>query len=124
MATETKESSSSDPTAASSSSLNVCPSESSSEFILTTTKLTDVRLSGANYFQWRRRVEISLMGMELKDHLTTDLGQAKAWVRADARLYTRLLNSMDSPIADLVTHCLTYGRSGIIWLFCIQARTI
>ncbi|GAB2281501.1 hypothetical protein Dimus_039473 [Dionaea muscipula] len=114
MATETKESSSSDPTAASSSSLNVCPSESSSEFILITTKLTDVCLSGANYFQWRCRVEISLMGMELEDHLTTNSpnaetnpGQAKAWVRADARLYTRLLNSMDSPIADLVTHCLT-----------------
>ncbi|GAB2272549.1 hypothetical protein Dimus_038981 [Dionaea muscipula] len=88
--------------------------EISSEFVPATTKLTDVRLSGDNYFQWRRRVDVSIMGMELEDHLTEtgpstekDPIKTKAWARADARLYTRLLNSMDSSIADLVTHCST-----------------
>ncbi|GAB2286051.1 hypothetical protein Dimus_039743 [Dionaea muscipula] len=50
--------------------------------------------------------------MEMEDHLTQEGPstvkeplKAKIWARDDARLYTRLINSMESQISTLVSHC-------------------
>ncbi|GAB2272457.1 hypothetical protein Dimus_038976 [Dionaea muscipula] len=83
-----------------------------SEVISVTTKLIEQRLDGENYFHWKKMILFAIRGMEMEDHLTQESPsdakeplKAKLWARDDARLYTRLINSMEPRVSTLVSHC-------------------
>lgn len=79
--------------------------------IISGTCFTDKKLDGKNYFQWKKIIKLTLTGMEKDDHLTkdapTNAKQTKTWATNDARIFSQMLNSLDSTVTALVTHVET-----------------
>lgn len=72
-------------------------------------KITEHKLNGSNYYDWRRTILFYLRSTDMDDHMTEDppkdAKQKKDWLRDDARLYLQIKNSIESEIIGLVDHC-------------------
>ena len=72
-------------------------------------KITEHKLNGSNYYDWRRTILFYLRSTDMDDHMTEDppedAKQKKDWLLDDARLYLQIKNSIESEIIGLVDHC-------------------
>ena len=69
-------------------------------------RLTEKKLEGvSNFQQWKHIVTLVLTGRNQQEHLTGGgVSREKNWKTMDARILGQMLNSMESNVADLVTH--------------------
>ncbi|XP_024961960.1 uncharacterized protein LOC112502313 [Cynara cardunculus var. scolymus] len=71
-------------------------------------KLTDNKLNGSNYFKWSKTIRIYLRIMGMASHLTSDPpkgNETDSWFQSDARLYLQIINTIESSVSSLVSHC-------------------
>ena len=63
-------------------------------------KITEHKLNGSNYYDWRRTILFYLRSTDMDDHMTEDppedAKQKKDWLCDDARLYLQINNSIES----------------------------
>ncbi|XP_057442189.1 uncharacterized protein LOC130733916 [Lotus japonicus] len=90
------------------------------EFMTTSSKLTDIKLDGdgENYVEWKYLVAVSLGGMGKDEHLTgscpTNATAAAKWKMDDKRILALLVNSVDKRTQSVITHCQTVKE---LWEF-------
>jgi len=79
-------------------------------------RITDRKLDGNNYLQWKRVVEIYVASRGKTSHLSADppTPTTDSWTLDDNVLLHQILTSMVPKIQDLVLHCLTVKE---LWAF-------
>ena len=67
------------------------------DLIPTTTRLTDNKLNGSNFFEWSKTVRLYIRGMGMASHLTSDPPtnvNQDLWLQQDVRLLIQIINSI------------------------------
>ncbi|KAJ9542902.1 LOW QUALITY PROTEIN: hypothetical protein OSB04_029408 [Centaurea solstitialis] len=78
------------------------------DLIPATTRLTDNKLNGSNFFEWSKTVRLYIRGMGMASHLTSDPptdNNQDPWLQQDAHLFVQIINSIEPSVSSLVTHC-------------------
>ena len=71
-------------------------------------KITEDKLTGPNYLEWSKTIQIYVRSIRIGGHLTKDPptdDSKKQWMEEDARLFIQIRNSIDSKVLGLVNHC-------------------
>lgn len=72
------------------------------------TKIAEHELSGSNYLEWSKTIQIYLRGINKDSHLTSDPqcdDTKQAWLQEDVCLFVQIRNSIHSEVISLINHC-------------------
>ena len=71
-------------------------------------KITEHKLTGANYMDWSKTIRLYLRSIDKNQHMLQNPPQDESrqtWLREDARLFLQICNSIDNTVIDLINHC-------------------
>ena len=71
-------------------------------------RITEDKLTGPNYLEWSKTIQIYVRSVRMGGHLIKDLPTddlKEQWMEEDARLFIQIRNSNDSKVLGLVNHC-------------------
>ena len=72
-------------------------------------KIMEDKLTGPNYFDWSKMIQLYLKSIRMASHLTKDPltdDSKKQWLEDDARLFLQIRNSIDSKVLGFINHCV------------------
>ena len=78
------------------------------EMVPMMSKITEDKLTGPNYLEWSKIIQIYVRSVRMGGHLTKDPpadDSKEQWMEEDARLFIQIRNSIDSKVLGLVNHC-------------------
>ena len=78
------------------------------DLIPTSSRVTDNKLNGTNYFEWIKTIRLYVRSMGLASHLDSDPpteGNRDLWLQQDARMFLQIINSIEPSVSTLVSHC-------------------
>ena len=78
------------------------------EVVSMMSKITEDKLTGPNYLEWSKTIQIYIRSVGMGGHLTKDLPTddlKEQWMEEDTRLFIQIRNSIDSKVLSLINHC-------------------
>ena len=78
------------------------------EVVSMMSKITKDKLTGPNYLEWSKTIQIYVRSVHMGGHLTKDSpveDSKEQWMEEDARLFIQIRNSIDNKVLGLVNHC-------------------
>ena len=71
-------------------------------------KITEDKLTGPNYLEWSKTIQIYIRSVGMGGHLTKDPptdDSKEQWMEEDTRLFIQICNSIDNKVLGLINHC-------------------
>ena len=81
---------------------------SAPEVVSMMSKITEDKLTSANYLDWSKIVRLYLRSIRMASHLTVDplIDYSKdRWLEDDDHLFLQICNSIDGKVLALINHC-------------------
>ena len=78
------------------------------EVVSMMSKITEDKLTGPNYLEWSKTIQIYIRSVGMGGHLTKDPptdDSKEQWMEEDTRLFIQIRNSIDSKVLGLINHC-------------------
>ena len=78
------------------------------DLIPTSSRVTDNKLNGTNYFEWIKTIRLYVRSMGMASHMDFDPptdGSRDLWLQHDARMFLQIINSIEPSVSTLVSHC-------------------